>query len=323
MAKQHYTILIVSQKAAQVKKFILSPLTLKISAVLLTAFLVIFSFIIYEYVMNKRKVVELHQLRSETQSQQAELHSFFDKISVLEEQLNRLKEMEKKVEKEVKEFNELKRIKRAKKVSLLAGKNKSSLTKIQEINGPAQIRKGGLSILEQERPRLVSRLHQDLQELQKEMSHREKILMELQEFLEAKKSILLAIPSLWPVWGRITSAFGDTRTSALAGGTRPHRGVDISAPSGTPILAAADGVVTFAGQESEYGRLVCLDHGQGFTTMYGHLKELFVQTGDKILKGQHLGTVGVSGNSTGPHLHYEVRLHGNPIDPVRYLNQTS
>jgi murein DD-endopeptidase MepM/ murein hydrolase activator NlpD len=99
-------------------------------------------------------------------------------------------------------------------------------------------------------------------------------------------------------------------------------GIDISAPSGTPIAAPAEGVVLIAGREAEYGRLVCIDHGHGYTTMYGHLKEMHVKPGDKIQAGQNLGTVGTSGNTTGPHLHYEVRIHGRPVNPYSYLTKT-
>lgn len=86
------------------------------------------------------------------------------------------------------------------------------------------------------------------------------------------------------------------------------------------VVAPADGVVNFAGRESEYGRLICLDHGHGYATMFGHLQDLFVKPGEKVRKGQAIGTVGMSGNSTGPHLHYEVRIYGNPVNPARYLN---
>lgn len=177
--------------------------------------------------------------------------------------------------------------------------------------------------MDQARPALVSRLHQDLMDLRREVWQREQDMKEFHEFLLSQKSILLAAPSLWPVAGRISSPFGDTRLSNASGGTRPHKGIDIAAPPGTPIVAPADGTVTFAGKEAEYGRLICLDHGHGFTTMYGHLQELLVQIGEKVSKGQILGKVGHSGNSTGPHLHYEVRIDGTPVNPVPFLSQTS
>jgi murein DD-endopeptidase MepM/ murein hydrolase activator NlpD len=331
LAKKDYTILITSQKAAKVKKFIFSPLTLKIAAGILGIFIIVSGFMAYKYMTYRKKVAELQTLRSETRSQQAEIRSFMEKISVLEEQLDKLKEMEKQVEQDLKEVTELKKIKKVtpkvsrKKTSYEKASpyEKTSSVKKEERGEPPVFREEGVSILDKERNRLVSRLHQDLLDLRQEFSQREKNLKELQEFLQGQKSFLLATPSLWPVLGRISSGFGDTRLSPSSGGTRPHRGIDISAPSGTMVVAPADGVVNFAGRESEYGRLICLDHGHGYSTMFGHLKDLLVKTGDKVRKGQTIGTVGMSGNSTGPHLHYEVRIHGNPVNPVRYLNQSA
>ena len=317
MAKKSYTILIVSQKAAQVRKFIFSPLTLKIAAVVLAIIILVSGFIIYDYVVYKKQLAELHELRTETHSQQREIRSFLEKITLLEEQLNKLKEMEREMERDLKEVNELKKTKKG--FPVVPRKKTSSETNgvRQEI---ASFRGEQVSILEKERPRLVSLLHQDLLELRKEAFQREQNLMEIKEFLQGQKSILLSTPSLWPVIGPITSGYGETRLSSPSGEMRPHRGVDIYVPSGTPIVAPADGVIIFSGQESEYGLLICIDHGHGFCTAYGHLKELSVQTGDPVKIGQVIGTVGTSGNSTGPHLHYEVRIQGSPVNPLRYLN---
>jgi len=318
LAKKAYTILIFSQKAAEVKRLILSPLALKIGAVALGIMIVVSAVIIYDYVIYKQKVIELKSLRAETESQQEEIRSFQEKITILEEQLDKLKEMEKQVEKDLKEVTELRK---EKKNLVTHPKKKSSNIKkdiefAREVSIPS---KEKLSLLEQERPRLVSRLQMDLLELQKKAFQREQNLKELQEFLQAHKSILLATPSLWPVIGRVSSSFGESRMSS-AGGVRSHKGLDICVPVGTPVVAAGDGVVSFSGTESEYGRLICIEHGHGFSTAYGHLQKLHVQAGDKVTKGQVIGTVGLSGNSTGPHVHYEVRVHSNPVNPSRFLN---
>jgi len=327
LIKKDYTILITSQKAAKVKKFILSPLTLKIAAGTLGIFIIICGFMVYQYVNFKKKMVELQALHMEThaqeaeiRSQEAEIRSFRGEISSLEEQLEKLKEMEKQVEQDLKEVIELKK---TKKVAPKVFRNKTSSVKKEDKGEPLIVREEEVSILDKERNRLVSRLHHDLLNLRQEFFQREKSLKELQEFLQAQKSFLLATPSLWPVLGRVSSRFGDTRLSPSSGGIRPHKGIDISAPIGTMVVAPADGVVNFAGRESEYGRLICLDHGHGYSTVFGHLKDFFVKTGEKVIKGQTIGTVGMSGNSTGPHLHYEVRIHGNPVNPARYLNQAT
>ncbi len=321
MPKKFYTILIVSQKAAQVKKLILSPLTLKITAVAFGIVIIVSAFIVYDYVIYKKKVNELHALRGQTRYQQVEIQNFMSKITVLEEQLNKLKEVERQMEKDLKEVNALKKAKRVSPAVSLPQKT-SKVAKIHS-EEVARLKEEQISILEEERPRMVSRLHQDLLAMRKEAFQSEQNLKELQKLIQAQKSILEAIPSLWPVFSRITSRFGDARTSNASGGTRPHQGVDIACPVGTPVLTAEDGVVSFAGWESEYGRMVVIDHGKGFSTIYGHLKEIYVEAGNKVKKGHPLGSSGLTGNTTGPHLHYEVRIQGNAVNPSRYLNQTS
>jgi murein DD-endopeptidase MepM/ murein hydrolase activator NlpD len=99
-------------------------------------------------------------------------------------------------------------------------------------------------------------------------------------------------------------------------------GVDIASPIGTAILAPADGVVKFTGWGHQYGRCVSIDHGHGFSTMYGHLEEFSVKTGAKVKKGQTIGTVGLTGNTNGPHLHYVIHFHGSPVNPARFLTHT-
>ena len=318
MAKKAYTILIFSQKAAEVKRFILSPLALKIGIGLLAVMVVVGGVIIYDYAVYKKKVIELKSLRAEAEAQQEEIRFFQEKITVLEEQLNKLKEMERQVEKDLKEVTELQKEKKS--TAVPAKKKNTRVQKqteaVQEASKSVQEK---VSLLEQERPRLVNRLHLDLVELQKKAFQREQNLKELLDFLQNQKSVLLATPSLWPVMGRISSLFGESRPSS-GGDVRTHKGLDISAPQGTPVMAATDGIISFAGTESEYGRLIVIDHGHSFSTVYGHLGKIQIQAGDKVAKGQVIGTVGLTGNSTGPHLHFEVRVNNNPVNPIRFMN---
>jgi murein DD-endopeptidase MepM/ murein hydrolase activator NlpD len=125
-------------------------------------------------------------------------------------------------------------------------------------------------------------------------------------------------PTLWPVMGPITGPFG-ARTDPFNGEGAFHAGVDISCHYGQPIMAPADGVVTYAGFYSGYGRLIEVDHGNGVTTRYGHLSGFAVTDGQTLRKGQVIGYVGMSGRSTGAHLHYEVRIHDTPVNPHQYL----
>lgn len=126
------------------------------------------------------------------------------------------------------------------------------------------------------------------------------------------------IPSLWPVEGRLMSYYGQ-RTDPLNGGDAFHSGLDISVPMGTPVRASADGIVISAGFEGGYGRLVVIDHGGGLRSYYAHLSRVDVIPGMDVRRGQSLGASGASGRATGPHLHYEVRRNGFPLNPRLYM----
>jgi murein DD-endopeptidase MepM/ murein hydrolase activator NlpD len=129
-------------------------------------------------------------------------------------------------------------------------------------------------------------------------------------------------PSLWPVVGRLTAGFGE-RMDPFSGEGAFHTGVDISSPYGDPVRVSADGVVIEADERSGYGRVVIVDHGSGLTTWYGHLSTFSVMPGERLKRGDAIGNIGVSGRSTGPHLHYEVRINGAPVNPMRYLRTAS
>jgi murein DD-endopeptidase MepM/ murein hydrolase activator NlpD len=132
---------------------------------------------------------------------------------------------------------------------------------------------------------------------------------------------LAAAPTLWPVQGRITGSFGE-RIDPFNGEGAFHRGVDISSDIGTHVIAPADGVVEFSDQMNGYGRTVVIDHGNGISTLYGHLSGFAVSPGQLIHRGDTLGYVGQTGRSTGPHLHYEVRILNTPVNPHKYLRFT-
>ncbi len=129
-------------------------------------------------------------------------------------------------------------------------------------------------------------------------------------------------PSLWPVRGHITGSFGE-RMDPFSGEGAFHTGVDISSEYGEEVRAAADGVVVLVETHAGYGRLVVVDHGFGITTWYGHLSRFRTQPGMHIKRGEAVGNVGVSGRVTGPHVHYEVRINGAPVNPWRYLRFAS
>jgi len=131
----------------------------------------------------------------------------------------------------------------------------------------------------------------------------------------------VSAPSLWPVTGPITSFFGQ-RIDPFGGEGAFHSGVDISCAYGQPVIAPADGTVTYADMHPGYGRMIEVDHGNGIVTRYGHLSGFAVADGQPVRRGQVIGYVGLSGRSTGPHLHYEVRVNDTPVNPHKYLRAT-
>lgn len=127
------------------------------------------------------------------------------------------------------------------------------------------------------------------------------------------------IPSMWARLGKVNNEYGYRRSPFGGGGYEFHAGMDIDGDRGDPILAPAKGTVTKAGWQGGYGNLIEIDHGNGLSTRYGHLSRIGVQIGDTIERGQLIGLVGSTGRSTGPHLHYEVRISDRAINPRRFL----
>jgi murein DD-endopeptidase MepM/ murein hydrolase activator NlpD len=141
---------------------------------------------------------------------------------------------------------------------------------------------------------------------------------DLIKMLEQKRNLLASTPSIRPVGGWITSKFG-YRNSPFTGKKQFHAGLDISNKSGTKIIATANGRVSFAAGKMYIGNLVTIDHGFGRVTKFGHLKKILVKSGQKVKRGDIIALLGNTGRSTGPHLHYEVRINGTPVNPLKYI----
>jgi murein DD-endopeptidase MepM/ murein hydrolase activator NlpD len=140
---------------------------------------------------------------------------------------------------------------------------------------------------------------------------------QLDQHLLDKESFLRSTPTIMPTNGHLTSTYGP-RMSPYAGRIKFHEGVDFGAPIGTPIVAPADGIVTFAGPKPGFGNFVQIDHGYGVETIYGHASQVLAKKGQKVARGDRIAIVGNTGYSTGPHVHYEVRVNGTPVDPLYY-----
>jgi murein DD-endopeptidase MepM/ murein hydrolase activator NlpD len=154
--------------------------------------------------------------------------------------------------------------------------------------------------------------------LMSETERQERSLRELQEYFDDRQSLLASTPSVWPTRGWLTSDFG-VRLDPLTAERRMHEGLDVATPFGQAVLAPSDGTVVFKGWEGGYGNVLVIDHGYGVKTRYGHLSQVLVGLGDRVRRGARIASVGNTGKSTGPHLHYEVRVNGIPENPRKFI----
>ena len=165
-------------------------------------------------------------------------------------------------------------------------------------------------------------LLKSLNDLQTKFNASGEQLSVLESMMYNQQLQLSAIPTGRPSKGYITSGFG-TRTDPFRGGVAHHMGIDFNANVGDPVLSAAGGVVSFAGVKSGFGNVVEVDHGNGYSTLYGHNSKLIVRVGDIVRAGQQLAKAGSTGRSTGPHVHFEVHVNGRPVNPRQFLDKVS
>lgn len=159
-----------------------------------------------------------------------------------------------------------------------------------------------------------------LGDFERQLSDRERQFRVLEDLLLASRMQKQVKPSGWPIdGGWISSLFG-VRTDPFTGRLTRHMGIDFAGRSGADVLSVAAGIVTEAGPRDGYGNLVEINHGNGYTTRYGHNSKLLVAAGDKVSKGQRIAKMGSSGRSTGPHVHFEVLFNGNLVDPEQYIH---
>ena len=165
---------------------------------------------------------------------------------------------------------------------------------------------------------LVERMKGELAALNDLARSQETSFTELQEQLMKRTSYLASTPSIWPTRGWVTSTFG-RRVDPFTGLPHSHHGIDIANRVGTPVAVTADGVVTKTSWTRALGKYVQVRHGYGYKTVYGHLAETFVKVGQRVKRGDRIATMGNTGRSTGPHLHYAVLVNGSAVNPFNYI----
>jgi len=298
--KEHYSILIFGSKTSKARHLKIRRKTFKIVLYLLAFTLLSTTFFFCDYVQVKKKAFELARLRQETQTQKSQIHFFSARIEDIERQLSRLKDFDKKI-------RILANLERGGETDSLMGMGGPSPSDIRD-----KLKR------EKDDQGLIQQMKADVDRIQSEAVSQEVSLSELERRLQSKKEILIHTPSIWPVKGWVTSGFG-FRTNPFTGLTQMHEGLDVSNRMGTPIVAPAEGIVSDVGNDLVHGKILVISHGFGMISRYSHLDKILVRTGQKVRQGDPIAELGMTGKTTGPHLHYEVRLNGIPVNPMRYV----
>jgi len=307
---KRYTVIVIDKSGRPIKKASVS--TNFIRTTILLCFILLSSFCIfgYDYYKIKKEEGFAEFLRSKVSLQTEKIHeqrrqiqAFANQIIALKGHMARLDEFEKQIR-------------------ILA--NIEANTNDENYYGiggsmPDDLLDPNLD-LASEHDKLVKNMHEQVVQLQMASNYKEKDLKTLLGILEEQRNILSATPSILPTKGYITSRFG-YRRSPFTGRREIHKGIDISNKKGTPIMAAADGVVSFAGARGLFGRIITIDHGHGLVTYYAHLDKILKNEGERVRKGEIIAKMGDTGRTTGAHLHYEVQLNGVPVNPAKYIGK--
>jgi len=288
------TFFIISGDEGKVRRVSVSKLFMKICSAACLLFFSFTCFLIYDYRTSLSQKDELSRLREKASKQQFMLSFYEDKFQRVEAEVSRLRIVDSRIKKLIKIQQPRKKIK---KRASVGGK---------EIADTHAFIRG---------ERIVDLR---LKDLEKGVLVNLSDLEGIKDMLEFRLEVLESLPSIWPVRGIVSSGFG-VRVSPFTRRNVFHRGLDIMAPRGSLVRTAGSGKIIRSGYDSTFGNIVVIDHGYGYRTIYAHLSETLVTAGEIVKKGHRIGRVGSTGRSTGPHLHFEIKVNGVSVNPIRYL----
>ncbi len=332
MENKNYTILIASNRQGETVQFTLRASWLKVLGFLAFCVVLLASTAVLDYVGLLLKANENRLLKNENAMLKSQFQVAEEKLSGLEASLERIQNFTKKL-------NLITNVEDEERVLKLALSPSARAGQALEIGGPVSRLPSSEFVMRE--PQVPDKMFESAQDSEMNLSQektnrefatlsvridralkksqlREQGVLQLWDSLSERQSLLASTPSIKPTSGWYTSRFG-YRADPYTNRPEMHAGLDMAAPPGTPVHAPADGIVSYVGYESGYGKLVSIDHGYGVLTRYGHNSRVFVEQGQKVKRWDVISAVGNSGRSTGPHLHYEVRIHGIAVDPTNYI----
>ena len=302
MAKKSYTLIVVPDHSSTVKRYqIQRSFLYQVGGGVLGLVLIILGFTIHYFSVAK-DAAENRLLRDENLTLRSQLKSIRERIDHIGSTLDRVERFDQKL----------------RAVTLLSDPQRNLAMGPTAADPNSQVPTSDTDfgkLAAAESPKVLS---SKLDKLSAEATRQEQSLQELQAYFQDQRSLLASTPSIWPARGWVTSDFG-ARMDPYTAERVMHQGLDIAAPHGKDVLAPSDGTVVFAGLEGGYGNVVVIDHGYGIKTRFGHLAKLECKAGDHVKRGQVVAAVGNTGRSTGPHLHYEVRVNGIPENPRKFI----
>lgn len=289
MPRKRYTVLIIPDGSHKVRRFSLRPGLLWLSGFLAVAAGVVVTVLLYDYSQVSSERAELLRLRSENRCQQTDIRTLASQLECVQKEL------------------------------VILAQNDAKVRLIAEMAVPKKSTQAGIGgQVDEDVPNDLSLLQKQIDEVRQAIDLRRVSQVEIQGFLNDQRSLMAAKPQGWPARGWLSSVFG-MRKSPFTGRRKMHEGLDIAARTGAPIFATADGIVSRVETQAGYGKVVYVEHGYGYTTLYGHNSKIFVKVGQRVKRGEKISAMGNTGQSTGPHLHYEVRLNGVPLNPKKFL----
>jgi murein DD-endopeptidase MepM/ murein hydrolase activator NlpD len=281
------TFILLSGNGSRIRQFSSSKVALTAGALLSVMLMIGVGLLVQDYLNLKQAAAQVSQLQSKVAARDTEIVHQKRQIECFANEINQLK---------------------MNLVALDSFERKIRVIANLDTSAPLRRDQSGL----------IRSMHDQVQQLERASYSQEADFTSLLDQLNEKKNLLACTPSIRPAKGWVSSTFG-YRISPFTGRRELHAAFDIANREGTNIIAPADGIVTFAGKKALYGNLLIIDHGYGLVTRYGHLKSIDVQKGEKVARGDVLAQMGNTGRSTGPHVHYEVRLNGVPVNPEKYI----
>ena len=305
--RRHYTLLIIDDKGSPVRETRFSKRLVWMLTVILVICLSALGVGAYEYTRLYQSVADKANLQADLKQYQAGIEEQRKQIQAFAQSINELKS------------NLLALNGFESKIRIMANlEHKDDQAALFSIGGSMPEDLDIDIALNENHDRLVRQMHDQISQVNHAAAVQHKSIEALLDSLKDKRNLLVSTPSLRPAVGWVSSEFG-YRVSPFTGRRELHRGVDIANRQGTPIIAPADGLITYANAKGLMGNMVTIEHGFGMLTNYGHLSKIMKKNGERVKRGEIIALMGSTGRSTGPHVHYEVRLNGVPVNPENYI----